>query len=63
MRRIDAGNRRVGLRAVPGRVDVSAARKQNAVTGRDDIRRGEAGEVFHITRVDGSTLHVAKRAP
>ncbi len=29
--------------------------------GRDF--RGEAGEVFHITRVDGSTLHVAKRAP
>ena len=25
--------------------------------------RGEAGEVFYITGVDGSTLHVAKRKP
>jgi membrane protein implicated in regulation of membrane protease activity len=29
--------------------------------GRDF--RGEAGEVFYITRVEGSTLRIAKRAP
>jgi membrane protein implicated in regulation of membrane protease activity len=29
----------------------------------DGEARGEAGEVFYITAVDGNTLHVAKRKP
>jgi membrane protein implicated in regulation of membrane protease activity len=50
---------------------VSQADRVARVTYRDALwdavvhgeARGEAGEVFYITRVDGNTLHVAKRRP
>ena len=58
--------RRLRLLAVTHRFDARGYRCSGCDALWDAViegdARGEAGEVFYITRVDGSTLRVAKRA-